>query len=64
MWCRAKREGKGDRLHESVWVNGSRCVVPRKSEDVYMEEEEEEDDDDDERGYASDRDEQTRKKNA
>lgn len=56
MWCRAKREGKGDRLHESVWVNGSRCVS-RKSEDVYMEEE-------DERGYASDRDEQTKRKKA
>lgn len=56
MWCRAKREGKGDRLHESVWVNGPRCV-PRKGEDVYMEEE-------DERGYASDRDEQTKKKKA
>ncbi|ADV19889.1 sphingolipid delta-4 desaturase [Cryptococcus gattii E566] len=55
MWCRAKREGKGDRLHESVWVNGSRCVS-RKSEDD-MEEE-------DERGYASDRDEQTKKKKA
>lgn len=55
MWCRAKREGKGDRLHESVWVNGSRCAS-RKSEDD-MEEE-------DERGYASDRDEQTKKKKA
>ncbi|WVN89724.1 uncharacterized protein L203_104954 [Cryptococcus depauperatus CBS 7841] len=52
MWCRAKRDGKGEKIHESFWTNGGE----RNKQSVAEVNEEEE-----ERGYASDRDEKRKK---
>ncbi|ODN82944.1 hypothetical protein L202_01188 [Cryptococcus amylolentus CBS 6039] len=57
MWCRAKRESKGERLDEKIWAPGGAEGLRRGSSRAQGEEEDEEE----ERGYASDREEKKKR---
>ncbi|ODN99492.1 hypothetical protein L198_03336 [Cryptococcus wingfieldii CBS 7118] len=57
MWCRAKRESKGERLDEKIWAPGGAEGLRRGSSRAQGEAEDEEE----ERGYASDREEKKKR---